>query len=337
MQIQNDVSLSNYSTMRLGGKARALVAITNKDDLVQAVSWAQDKSLPILVLGSGSNVIFADGYDGLVIVNRINGFELTESDNDIKVTLGAGENWDKAVERVVELGFSGIEMLSLIPGTAGAMPVQNVGAYGAEIADSLVELEAYDIQNHQFETLNKHDCGFAYRNSIFKDTHDRKYIIVSITLKLSHKLPEPPFYSSLQKYLDQNNIQNYTAQTIRDAVIAIRQDKLPDPAKIANTGSFFKNPIISADEFEPLAQKFPNIPSWPTKDGQFKIAAGWLLDKAGVKNYRSHGMKVYEKNALVFVNENAKNYADLEAFKTEVVEKVKKTFGITLQQEPELF
>lgn len=337
MQIQNDVSLSNYSTMRLGGKAHALATIINKDDLVKAVSWAQDKSLPILVLGSGSNVIFADGYDGLVIVNRINGFELTESDNDIKVTLGAGENWDKAVERVVEHGFSGIEMLSLIPGTAGAMPVQNVGAYGAEIADSLVELEVYNIQIHKFETLNKQDCGFAYRSSIFKDTHDRKYIIVSITLKLSRKLPEPPFYSSLQKYLDQNNIQNYTAQTIRDAVIAIRQDKLPDPAKIANTGSFFKNPIISADEFEPLAQKFPDIPNWPTKDGQFKIAAGWLLDKAGVKNYRSHGMKVYEKNALVFVNENAKGYADLEAFKTEVVEKVKKTFDITLQQEPELF
>lgn len=337
MQILNDVSLKDYSTMRLGGKAKFLTIINNKDDLVQAVKWAQNNKLPILVVGGGSNVIFKDDFDGLVIVNRISGFEVTTLDNSATVKVGAGENWDGVVKQTVDLGLSGLEMLSLIPGTAGATPVQNVGAYGAETADNLESVEVYNLQDHKFITLSKKECGFSYRNSIFKDINNRKYIISEVTFKLSKKDPKPPFYASLQKYLDQNNINQYSPQIIRDAVIAIRQDKLPNPAKIANSGSFFKNPIISADQFEDLIAKFSDMPNWPTPDGQVKIAAGWLLDKAGVKEYSAHGMKVYEKNALVFVNQSAKNFADLDAFKNEIVKKVHNKFGITLQQEPELF
>ncbi|MGD8373341.1 MAG: UDP-N-acetylmuramate dehydrogenase [Candidatus Woesebacteria bacterium] len=337
MQILNDVSLKDYSTMRLGGKAKFLIIVNDKKDLVQTVEWAQENNTPIIVIGGGSNVIFKDDFDGLVIINRISGFEVTTFDNSAMVKVGAGENWDSVVKQTVELGLSGLEMLSLIPGTAGATPVQNVGAYGAETADNLESVEVYDLQNHNFITLSKKECGFSYRNSIFKDVNNRKYIISEVTFKLSKETPKPPFYASLQRYLDQNGINQYSPQIIRDAVIAIRQDKLPDPAKIANSGSFFKNPIIPADQFKTLVAKFPDIPNWPTPDGQVKIAAGWLLDKAGIKEYSAHGMKTYENNALVFVNQSAKNFADLDAFKKEVVKKVHDKFGVTLKQEPELF
>jgi UDP-N-acetylmuramate dehydrogenase len=322
--------------MRLGGEAKALVAVTNKNELVQALEWAKNNSMKTLVLGDGSNVIFSDGFDGLVIINRISGFNITEDNEGATVILGAGENWDACVEQTVQKGLSGIEKLSAIPGTAGATPVQNVGAYGAEIADTFVNLQAYDMQTSQFVTLSKEDCHFSYRNSIFKATDDRRYIITSITLHLTNQPPKPPFYDSLQNYLDQHDIHAYSPQTIRDAVMAIRSVKLPDPARIANTGSFFKNPIISQHNFDQLAAAFPTIPHWPTKDGRVKIAAGWLIEHAGLKGYAAHGMKLYEHNALVFVNEGAKDYNDLAAFKAEVIAKVHDTFGITLQQEPEL-
>lgn len=337
MHIRTDVSLRDYSTMRLGGKAAALVEIASKDELLEALVWAENKQLPVLVLGGGSNVIFSDGFDGLVIVNHIPGFTVVEeSDATTTLQIGAGENWDEVVDRTVKLGLSGIEKLSLIPGTAGATPVQNVGAYGAEIADVFVELEAYDMQTKQFVTLDKAACNFSYRNSIFKSVHDRRYVITSITLQLTRHQPEPPFYEVLQCYLDERNTHEYSVQTIRDAVIAIRNSKLPDPTIIANTGSFFKNPIIPAAQFTELAQRFPEMPHWPTKDGQVKLPAGWLIDQAGLKGYQAHGMKIYEKNALVFVNDSAETYEDLAAFRQEIIEKIHTTFGVTLEQEPEL-
>lgn len=337
MQILTNVSLRNYSTMRLGGAAAALTEITSKDELLEALAWAESRQLPVLVLGGGSNVIFSDGYEGLVIINRIPGFSVIKKDGTIAtITIGAGENWDNAVERTVKLGLSGIEKLSLIPGTAGATPVQNVGAYGAEIADVFVELEAYDMQAKQFVTLKKADCNFTYRNSIFKSLHNRRYIITNITLQLTTGQPTPPFYEVLQRYLDDHDIHDYSSQTIRNAVIAIRTSKLPNPALIANTGSFFKNPIIPADQFSDLDQRFPGMPHWPTQDGKVKIPAGWLIDQADLKGYQAHGMKIYEKNALVFVNDSAKNYADLAAFRQEIIDKVHAKFGVTLEQEPEL-
>jgi UDP-N-acetylmuramate dehydrogenase len=323
--------------MRLGGATQALAEVHTKNELIEALGWAEQQHLPALVIGGGSNIIFKDGYPGLVIVNRLSGFEVIEdASENATIRVAAGENWDSVVEDTVKLGLSGIEKLSAIPGTAGATPVQNVGAYGAEIADTFVELEAYDTEQRQLVTLSKADCQFAYRDSIFKTPGGKRYIITSITLRLVKQLSRPPFYESLQKYLDEHGITSYTPATIRDAVIAIRRVKLPDPAIIANTGSFFKNPIISQEQFAPLGQRFPSIPHWPVPGGRIKIAAGWLVDQAGLKGYQSHGMKVYEQNALVFVNEHASSYEDLAAFRQEVVDKVQQTFGITLEQEPEL-
>lgn len=341
MQIQKNVSLKEFSTMRLGGLADYLVIVTSKEELMQAVNWAQQAKIPLFMLGSGSNVIVRDqGFRGLVIVNRILGFDvLHESDQKLQLRIGAGEVWDSIVERTVNMGLSGIEGLSLIPGTTGATPVQNVGAYGQEIADTFVELEAFDLLTLGLVKLRKEECQFSYRSSIFKPMANRRYIIVSVTLELKKGNPQPPFYESLQRYFTEHDIatNEVTPKVMREAVIAIRNSKLPDPKLIANTGSFFKNPIISQTQFGNLQSKYGDtLPHYATKDGQVKIPAGWLIEHAGLKGASDHGMKTYEKNALVLVNENAQSYADLEAFKKEIIDAVHAKFGITLEQEPEL-
>ncbi len=337
MDIRKNVSLKDYSTMRLGGEAKALVTIRSKPELTDAIRYAEDNHLPWLLLGGGSNVIFSAGFDGLVIVNAIPGLDIaTEDETSTTIRIGAGEIWDKVVAYTVDSNLHGIESLSAIPGTAGATPVQNVGAYGAQISDTLVELEAYNTLTHQFVTLSKDDCGFAYRMSIFKSPTDRHYIITSITLKLTKTNPEPPFYDSLQRYLDEHQITDYTPHTIREAVRAIRAVKLPDPSIIANTGSFFKNPVIHKSQADTLLASFPNAPHWPMPGDQVKFAAGWLIEQAGLKGYEAHGMATYEHHALVLVNKSAKSYDDLAAFQKEIVSKVHDKFGISLEQEPEL-
>lgn len=337
MKILTNVPLKDYSTMRLGGIAEALTTVTTKEDLAEAIAWAEDHHKQHLMLGGGSNVIFSDGYQGLVIVNALHGFEvLNEDATSAIIRVGAGENWDEVVERAVGKNLSGIEKLSAIPGTAGATPVQNVGAYGAEIKDTLVELEAYDTNTKQFVTLKNADCKFSYRTSIFKSPYNRHYVITSITLKLLKTNPEPPFYESLQKYLEKHDITTYTPQTIRQAVIDIRAQKLPDPEVMANTGSFFKNPIVDKQMLGHIQQSYTDVPYYDMPGGKVKLLAGWLIDKAGLKGYRAHGMKVYEQNALVFVNESAQTYADLAAFQQEIIKKVEQAFCVTLEQEPEL-
>jgi UDP-N-acetylmuramate dehydrogenase len=335
MQMQNNIPMSQLTTMRLGGPATNCVTVNSKDDLLNALEFANQNAMKVLVLGEGSNMIVRDrGFSGLVILNRIKGFELLP--DGLTVKIGAGENWDEVVGKTVDLGLSGVEALSAIPGTAGATPVQNVGAYGQEISQTLVELEAYNTETRKFETLSKQDCGFSYRNSIFKPIDGRKYIIISITLKLSKKQMQPPFYPRLQKYFEHHKITNYSPAEVRKAITQIRSTILPNPKKVANTGSFFKNPIVTEEDAQVLLAKFPDAPHWPMPDAQVKFAAGWLVDQAGLKGYASHGMKTYENNALVFVNESAKSYDDLRKFQDEIVQKVKSKFGIVLEQEPEL-
>jgi UDP-N-acetylmuramate dehydrogenase len=225
--------------------------------------------------------------------------------------------------------------MSAIPGVAGATPIQNVGAYGQEIADVLVELDAYDTDADKFVVLNHDDCNFSYRNSIFKDVKNRHHIITSVTLRLSKKPPKQPFYPSLQKYLDENNITDYTAANIREAVIAIRAQKLPDPREIASAGSFFKNPIVPHDVADRILADFPDAPHWDARGDCVKLAAGWLIDQAGLKSYAAHGFQLFPKNALVVTNLNAKSAEDLEQFKVEIVAGVRRKFGVTLEQEPE--
>src|SRR5581483_4011234 len=243
MKIAENVSLAGYSTMRLGGPARFLCEVKSTQDVQEAYSWAQSQGLPIMMIGRGSNIVWRDeGFNGLVMVNKITGREvLGEDGHTATIKAASGENWDKLVDWTVGKKLTGIEYMSLVPGTAGAAPVQNVGAYGGELSDTLLELEAFDTRLNSFVKLQNHDCYFAYRSSRFKTTDKGRFFITSITLTLRKANPVPPFYESLQGYLDKHGIDKYTPKNIREAVIAIRQSKLPDPEKVSNNGSFFTN------------------------------------------------------------------------------------------------
>ncbi|HMH31068.1 MAG TPA: UDP-N-acetylmuramate dehydrogenase [Methylomirabilota bacterium] len=339
MNILDQASLSAYSTMGLGGTAAHLCEVTSRMEVLGALSWAQERQLPVVMIGGGSNIIWSDeGFSGLVIINKVLGYQAFEEDEtNVYLTIGAGENWDSVVERSVAAGLTGIEALSLVPGSAGGTPVQNVGAYGQEIAQTLTTVEAFDTQVGDFVTLPGSDCGFSYRSSRFKTTDRGRFFITSLTLHLMKGNPQPPFYGALQTYFEANGINEYTPASVRQAVISIRNSKLPDPAIVKNTGSFFANPIITEDQFAPLAQAYDPIPHWPTDSG-IKLSAAWLIEQAGFKDFHDPetGMATWPKQSLVLVNEHAKSTADLLAFKQKIVDAVQAKFNLTLEQEPEL-
>lgn len=339
MQVLQKVSLRAYSTMRLGGVAAFLAEINSAQEIPEAFVWAEQRQLPVMMIGGGSNIIWRDeGFNGLVLVNKIMGIEeQQEDDQNWYITIGAGENWDSVVARTVQRGLTGVEALSLIPGTAGATPVQNVGAYGQEIAQTLATLQAYDKQTRSFVTLRGDECDFGYRTSRFKTTGRGRFFIVSITLHLLKGNMQPPFYKALQAYLEEQGIADYSPASIRQAVIAIRSSKLPDPAKVANNGSFFANPVIGEQAFSALQASYPDIPHWPLENG-VKIPAAWLVEQAGFKDIHDAetGMATWAKQSLVLVNEHAKTTAQLLQFKQKIANAVAQKFGITLTQEPEL-
>lgn len=336
MDIHTNIPLRTLTTMKLGGPAKYFGEIHTIQELHSFYADAQAKNVPVFILGSGSNVIAHDeGYNGLILRMKIPGFEVIADDlNTTTIKIGAGENWDEVVKRTVDMRLSGIEAMSAIPGTAGAAPVQNVGAYGQEISETLVSLEAYDTQAHAMVTLQNADCEFSYRHSIFRGNQAGRYVITSITLRLSKSLPSAPFYDSLQSYFDEHAISIYTQQTVRDAVSAIRADKLPDPAVRPSAGSFFKNAIIEDWQMEPLRAKFPGIKAFEMGNGAYKISTGWLIENLGLKGQLLSGIRVNEKNALVLINESAKSYADLAAARDEIIGKVRDTFQILIEQEP---
>jgi UDP-N-acetylmuramate dehydrogenase len=338
MKIEKNVSLSSHSTMGLGGNADYLCSVASNGDVAEAASWAKDHQLPIIMIGDGSNIIWQDnGFKGLVVINQILGYTTRQAEGKVILTIGAGEVWDKVVERSVAENLSGIEALSLIPGSSGATPIQNVGAYGQDIAQTLVSLEAYDTQDSKFVDIDSQDCGFGYRTSRFKTTDRGRFLIVSLTLSLTPSNPEPPFYASVQTYFDEHVVTDITAANLRQAVISIRKAKLPDPAIIKNCGSFFGNPLISQTDFNKLIEKFPDLPHWPAEEG-IKVPAAWLIEQAGFKDYhdQSSGMATWPHQPLVLVNESARSTADLLNFKQKIVDAIQAEFGLILKQEPEL-
>jgi UDP-N-acetylmuramate dehydrogenase len=340
MNILENVSLAAYSTMGLGGPASYLADVSSRSEVAEAVGWARSRELPVIMIGGGSNIIWGDdGFSGLVLVDRIPGYAVNEEDDDnVYLNLGSGEPWDGVVGRSVSAGLTGIEALSLIPGSTGATPIQNVGAYGQEISQTLITVEAFDSQDGQFVTIPGSDCGFSYRDSRFKTGPDRgRFLITGITLRLRKGNPMPPFYRTLHVYLEEHRITEYTPAVIREAVIAIRTSKLPDPAVIRNTGSFFANPIVKADQASGLKEKFPGMPGWPVEGGT-KLSAAWLIAEAGFKDYHdeSTGMATWPRQPLVLINERARSTAGLLQFKQKIVDAVHDKFGITLEQEPEL-
>lgn len=328
MIIRENVNISSLTTMRLGGPARFLIEIEKEEDLGDALDFAREKNLKIFILGGGANTLGHDeGFDGVILKNVMTGI----SDANGTVTAMGGEEWDKVVEFTTDRGYTGIEALSKIPGSAGAAPVQNIGAYGQDVSETFVSAKVYDLKTSTFKTLTKSDFNFSYRKSLLNTTEKNHYFVLSITLKLAKGTMPRPFYNSIEKYIAENGETDFSPRNIRKIVSKIRTDKLPDPAEKASAGSFFKNVYLSEAEAKTAEEN--GFPVYHGHDG-LKINSGFLIERAGLKGKLLNGMRVSDKAALVLINESANSYADLASARAEIIETVKNDSGFTLEQEP---
>lgn len=342
MEIRENVDIKNYSTLKVGGVFRYFVTIEKKEDLSSLYAIAQSdvryKSIPIFILGGGSNSIFSDGVLNVIATKiDIKGFEVIREDAEyVEIRAGAGEIWDELVEKTVEMSLSGLESLSAIPGVVGATPVQNVGAYGAEVKDSIIEVEVFDTFDKTIKYLSNNDCKFGYRDSIFKGEAKGRYIITSVVYRLSKLFPKIPKYPDTERYFKEKNITNPNVKDVRDAIIFIRSNKLPNPKDIPNVGSFFKNPIVSKDIADQILINYPNAKFFPIDEKTTKVPAGWLIENAGLKGKSFGKVAVYNKNALVLINTGGATKEDIIKTKNEIIKIVQDKFGIILEQEPEV-
>jgi len=332
-EVQESVGLLTLNTLRVSATARFFMDVTNLDDLRSALALAKKNGLKTLVLGSGSNLVFAGDFDGLVIRMKAAGRYWEQVGNTgATLVLGAGENWHDAVLYAAGAGYRGIENLALIPGTAGAAPVQNIGAYGVELCDTLISVTALDRESDQLVSLDNAECGFGYRDSLFKLSPGR-YIITEIRLRLSREKPLQLGYKDLQDYLSETPPEHLTPLTVAEAVMAVRRRKLPDPAIIPNAGSFFKNPVVSADQFSKLQASQPGAVGYPRND-TVKMAAAWLIDQCGWKGYRNARVGVHNRQALVLINHSGGTGQDVLDLAADIRESVKARFGVNLEVEP---
>ena len=348
MKIREFVPISELTTMRLGGAARYVLTVEQPSDVAKAFTFAKEHSLPVWVMGGGANTIGHDeGFPGVILLNELKGIyaeqagELVDIATIDSARLGdelvikgmGGEVWDDIVQIVCELGYSGIEALSMIPGTLGAAPVQNIGAYGQDLAQTVVAVEAYDTRNGQIVTLEKSDMGMGYRHTRFNAGEDAgRFVIISVTLKLHRGELQRPFYNSLERYIEQHHETDFSPKNIRRMICEIRSEKLPDPEYVASAGSFFKNVFVDqagADSAEAKA-----IPVWRNADGSGKINSGWLIEQCRLKGKTFFGFRVSDKAALVLINESATSYNDLAQARQTIINAVQEKFGYTLSQEP---
>lgn len=347
LKIEENVPIRNLVTMRIGGPARFVITVTSKEEIPEAYQFAKEHNLPVCVLGGGANTFAKDeGFDGVIILDRIMGISEVEKpkDGDIAYFKAyGGEQWDDLVTYVSERGYSGIEAMAGIPGTAGAAPVQNIGAYGQEVTQVIVSVDAYDTKTGEFVVIPASEMKMSYRKSIFNSGENvGRYFIYATTVRVKKGQLNPPFYRSLQAYVDEHHETDFSPLNIARMVKAVRNSKLPDPEKIASAGSFFKNVYLTdeeADEAEARGiQVWRNAkevgPDSPEKRTNL-VNSGWLLEEAGLKGKVFHGMKVSEKAALILINEDAKTYADLAAARDEIANIVFEKFGFRIEQEPD--
>lgn len=336
MTIQENTPLAPYTTFKIGGPGRFFCRISNEAELVEAVKFAHDKKLSIFVIGGGSNILVNDrGFGGLVIKMEMRGMEKIANNNQVIISVGAGEIWDDFVAYAVEQGLYGVENLSSIPGTVGASPVQNIGAYGMEVSQTICNVRALDTESMSFVELTNKECLFSYRDSLFKKNKGR-YIVTRVDFVLNQKGKVNTEYREVREYFANKNVATPTLVEVREAVIDIRRRKLPDWKVWGTAGSFFKNPIISADQFAELAKKYPGIPGFPENDGRVKVSLGWILDKVcNVRGRRVGKAQVYEKQALVLVTEPGATSEEVFALAKELMNCVKEKTGITIEGEVE--
>jgi UDP-N-acetylmuramate dehydrogenase len=327
--IQEQVDLMPYNSFGVSQIAAYFAEIQDVADLKQAREFAASQRLAVLVLGQGSNTLFIKDFPGLVLFMNNQGREMLPGAGMVRAA--AGENWHELVMYCLENGLYGIENLALIPGTVGAAPIQNIGAYGVELEQYFVELEAFDLKTGEHRHMSKTDCQFAYRDSVFKQDPSQKLVVLSVTLQLAAEPVPQIAYAGLREALEGQEI---TPQNVFDAVCAIRSSKLPDPAVIGNAGSFFKNPVISRSKLEKLRESFPDLPAWDSDDPDLvKLPAAWLLDHKGWKGRRRGGAAVHDDHALVIVNRENATGEDVLLLAQEMSSSVLQSFGIALQTE----
>jgi UDP-N-acetylmuramate dehydrogenase len=333
--LQTDVSLKPLNTFGVEARARYFARIGSADELAPVLADARVRDLPRIVLGGGSNLLFTGDFDGLVLKIDIGGLrELDPSDACWRVEVGGGENWHATVARLLSMDRPGLENLALIPGQTGAAPIQNIGAYGLELAERFDSLVAWDVERGERVTMALADCAFGYRDSAFKHALAGRRIIVGLTLALPRHWQPVTGYADVAGELSARGIARPGPRDVFDAVVAIRRRKLPDPAVIGNAGSFFKNPIVGRDKRAELIARFPSLVSYPLAGGRFKLAAGWLIEAAGLKGVTRGRAGIYEKQALVLVNRGGATGGEILALAREVQDKVREKFGVTLDPEP---
>jgi UDP-N-acetylmuramate dehydrogenase len=331
MHFQEDVPLRSYNSFGIDAKARYFATFSDTDMLAAQLKAKGD--LPLLVLGGGSNVLLTRDFDGLVLRNEIEGMETVREEGDsVFVKAGAGVNWHRFVLHCIHNDYAGVENLSLIPGSVGASPMQNIGAYGVEIKDVFHELEAMEIATGKLVTFSHSDCAFGYRESVFKNKLKGQFIITSVTYRLSKTPVFHIEYGAIRQELDAMGVTQLSIAAISQAVINIRSSKLPDWTVIGNAGSFFKNPQVSLDKYAELKTAYPNIVAYP-QDAGMKLAAGWLIEQCGWKGFREGDAGCYPKQALVLVNYGAATGGEIYALSEKIIESVEEKFGVLLERE----
>ena len=333
--LQRDVALHRLNTFGLPARAAWFAAIETPAQLAALVATPEWRYWQRFVLGGGSNLILTGDFDGLVLHVRIPGRERIAEDADAWIVrAGAGENWHDFVRWTLGRGWPGLENLSLIPGTVGAAPIQNIGAYGLEMAERFQQLEAVDLETGETVGFDRAACRFGYRDSVFKREAAGRYLITAVTFRLPKRWQPVTRYADLARELEARGIANPTARDVSDAVVAIRSRKLPDPAHIGNAGSFFKNPVVDAATFARLVARHPDLPHYPQADGAVKLAAGWLIERCGWKGRTLGSAGVYERQALVLVNRGGARGADVLRLARAIQASVRATFGVELEPEP---
>ena len=329
--IQTNKNLKEYNTFGISVMAEMFAVFSSIQELKQILSHRNGKDL--LVLGGGSNLLLTKDFKGLVIKNEIKRFEIVqETENEVVVESGAGENWHEFVLNCIDKGFGGIENLSLIPGSVGASPMQNIGAYGVEIKDVFESLSAYHIASGEIHYFDKTKCEFGYRESIFKNKVKGEYIILTVTFRLTKNHTINSSYGAINEQLKIMGIQVPTIKELSNAVIAIRQSKLPDPKIIGNAGSFFKNPTVQISLLEQIQKNYPDIPNYPAVNGK-KLAAGWLIEKAGWKGRTFDNYGVHKLQALVLVNYGNCTGQEIFDLSSQIIKDVFEKFGVLLERE----
>jgi UDP-N-acetylmuramate dehydrogenase len=333
VKIEKNKNLKAYNTFGIEAIAPYFCEVHSVEELRELFRKEEFRHMSLLVLGGGSNVLFTRDPEGLVVLNKIGGIKvLKESDTEVHVQVGGGVVWHDFVRYTIARGWAGLENLSLIPGSTGAAPMQNIGAYGVEIKDCFLELQAVNRRDASLRTFHNQECDFGYRSSVFKTSEKDKWVIATVSFRLSKQARFNTSYGAIQETLQARGIQELSLQAVSDAVIHIRQSKLPDPAIIGNAGSFFKNPVIDEVHFRRLKEEYPQIPSYPQPDG-VKVPAGWLIEQAGWKGYRRGNTGVHDKQALVLVNHGGARGEELKKLSEDIQVSVHEKFGIVLETE----